>query len=226
MNGESPDSGSRSAVVTGGGGALAGAIGSALTGAGYQVALPQRDELDVRDGGSVSAYFADAGDFDLLINAAGVTRDRAIQRLDEKDWDCVLGVNLDGAFRCAKAALRGMLKRRRGHIVNISSFSALRPPVGQAAYAAAKAGLIGLTQALAVEAGSRGVRVNAVLPGFLATPMTAKLDAEVIARARAEHVLGRFNTPDEAARFIVALDAMSAVSGQVFQLDSRIARQL
>ncbi len=227
MNGEVPKSTIPGlAVVTGGGGALAGAIGDALGRAGHRVALPAHSELDVTQAESVKAYFAAIGEVDLLINAAGVTRDSVLQRLDEADWDTVLGVNLDGAFRCARAVLRGMLKRRDGHIINIASFSAKRPPPGQAAYAAAKAGLIGMTQALAAEAGSRGVRVNAVLPGFLETPMTAGLDAKVVKRALSDHVLGRFNTIDDAAKFIVALDAMKAVSGQVFQLDSRISRQL
>lgn len=227
MNGDESDSApARRAVVTGGAGALAGAIGEALGGAAYRVALPTRAELDVTCAESVKAYFAAVGEVDLLINAAGVTRDAALLRLDEADWDTVLGVNLDGAFRCARAVLRGMLKRRSGHIINIASFSAKRPPPGQAAYAAAKAGLFGMTQALAAEAGSRGVRVNAVLPGFLETPMTAKLDAKVVERALSDHLLGRFNTTAEAAKFIVALDGMSAVSGQVFQLDSRLSRQL
>lgn len=227
MNGEAPDSTATClAVVTGGGGSLAGAIGEALRGAGYRVALPVRSELDVTQAQSVKDFFADTGDVDLLINAAGVTRDSLMQRLDEADWDAVLGVNLDGAFRCARAVLRSMLKRRSGHIINIASFSAKRPPPGQAAYAAAKAGLFGMTQALAAEVGSRGVRVNALLPGFLQTPMTDRLDAKVVERALSDHVLGRFNTSADVANFIVALDRMNAVSGQIFQLDSRLSRQL
>jgi len=227
VNGEAPDSKMPGlAVVTGGSGALAGAIGEALSRTGRRVVLPAHGDLDVADAESVKYYFAAIGEVDLLINAAGVTRDSVLLRLNEADWDTVLGVNLDGAFRCARAVLRGMLKRRCGHIINIASFSAKRPPPGQAAYAAAKAGLFGMTQALAAEAGSRGVRVNAVLPGFLETPMTAGLDARVVERALGEHVLGRFNTVEDAAKFIVALDEMNAVSGQVFQLDSRISRQL
>jgi len=227
VSGEVPEpSAPAVAVVTGGGGALACAIGDALKRVGYRVELPLRRELDVADAGSVNAFFEGAGEVDLLINAAGVTRDSALQRLSEANWDSVTGVNLDGPFRCARAVLRGMLKRRKGHIINIASFSAKRPPSGQAAYAAAKAGLIGMTQALAAEAGSRGVRVNAVLPGFLETPMTAGLDVDVIKRALSQHVLGRFNTVEDVAKFIVTLDELRAVSGQVFQLDSRISRQL
>ena len=213
-------------VISGGQGDLALAIGEALRGAGRTVLLPGRAELDVSDPGSVKEFFAKCGEVDLLINAAGVTRDKPMARLASDDWDAVLETCLDGAFRCSRAVLRGMLKRRCGHILQIGSFSARRPPVGQAAYAAAKAGLIGLTQSLAAEAGGRGVRVNAILPGFLETRMTAELSDEVVERARGEHLLGRFNTPGDVAKFIVTLEELSAVSGQVFQLDSRLSRQL
>ena len=106
--------------------------------------------------------------------------------------------------------------------MNIGSYSALRPPPGQANYASAKAGLIGLTQSLAEEAGKRNVRVNCVLPGFLETKMTGYLDDNIIETARNAHTLGRFNTAADAARFVRFLDSMPAVSGQVFQLDSRL----
>ena len=223
---ESLRSGDGVVVISGGEGDLARALGEALHGAGRTVLSPGRDELDVSDQASVKQYFAEVGDVDLLVNAAGVTRDKSMARLSESDWDTVLGVNLDGAFRCSQAVLRGMLKRRCGHIVQIGSFSARRPPIGQAAYAAAKAGLVGLTQSLAAEVGGRGVRVNAVMPGFLETKMTAGLAPELVDRVRGEHVLGRFNTVGDVAKFIVTLDELSAVSGQVFQLDSRLSRQL
>ena len=223
---ESWRSGDGVVVISGGQGDLASAIGDALRGTGRTVLLPGRDDLDVSDPASVAEYFAACGEVDLLVNAAGVTRDMPITRLSEEDWDTVLGVNLDGAFRCSRAVLRGMLKRRCGHIVQIGSFSARRPPIGQAAYAAAKAGLVGLTQSLAAEVGGRGVRVNAVMPGFLETRMTAGMAKEAVDRVRGQHVLGRFNTTTDVAKFVITLDELSAVSGQVFQLDSRLSSQL
>ena len=116
-----------------------------------------------------------------------------------------------------------MLRARRGHIVFISSFSALHPPAGQAAYAAAKAGLIGLSKSLARELGPAGIRVNAILPGFLDTPMTAGLSAERREQVRRDHALGRFNDPEAVAAFLVHLhNHLPHTSGQVFQLDSRV----
>lgn len=213
-------------VVSGGEGDLAVAVGSALRAVGRTVFLPGRDELNVADPASVEEYFAGCGEVELLVNAAGLTRDQPVLRLSEADWDEVMGVNLDGAARCSRAVIRGMMGRRCGHIVHIGSFSARRPPVGQAAYAAAKAALVGLTQSLAAEVGGRGVRINAILPGFLETRMTAGLAEKVVDRVRREHVLGRFSTTEDVGKFIVALDQLSAVSGQVFQLDSRLSRQL
>ena len=136
-----------------------------------------------------------------------------------------MGVNLDGAFRCCRAALKLMVKQRAGHIVNIGSFSALSGPVGQANYASAKAGLIGLTQSLALEYGNRNVRCNCVLPGFLETKMTRGVLEKHRPQVLAAHSLGRLNTPADAARFIVQLDGFAHVSGQVFQLDSRVRAQ-
>lgn len=212
------------AVITGGRGDLAGALASALREAGYAVRNPGRDELDVTDADQVESYFGSIERVDLLINNAGIKRDTPMLRMTEADWDLVMEVNLKGAFLCAQAAVKGMSRRRSGHIVNVSSFSAIRPPVGQANYAAAKAGMIGLTKSLAAEFGRRGVRVNAVLPGYLETKMTADMAAETVDAIRAQHALGRFNTCADAARFMVFLDSLSAVSGQVFQLDSRVGR--
>ncbi len=209
------------ALITGGQGALASELNRQLSAAGYEVVAPGRGELDVTSPDSVADFIDGLGRVDLLVNNAGVTRDRSILKMSPSDWDEVLAVNAKGAFLCAKVVLRRMLKQHGGHIVNIGSYSALRPPHGQANYAAAKAAMVGLTQSLAAEAGGRGVRANCVLPGFLETPMTDKLGGEVKARALRTHLLGRFNTPLDAARFIVFLDSMDAVSGQVFQLDSR-----
>jgi len=212
------------AVITGGEGDLARALAECLAAAGYRVEAPGRDRLDVSDPDSVAAFFSGLEKVDLLVNNAGITRDASVGRMSESDWDEVLSVNLRGAFLCARAAIKTMFRRRCGHIVNIGSYSAVRPPAGQIGYASSKAGLVGLTQALAEEVGKRAVRVNCVLPGFLETRMTDRLKPERVEAVREDHVLGKFNTPGDAARFIVFLDSMENVSGQVFQLDSRLRR--
>jgi 3-oxoacyl-[acyl-carrier protein] reductase len=125
-------------------------------------------------------------------------------------------------MRCIREVLPGMLKQRDGHIINVSSFAARQGTLGQSAYVSAKAGVLGLTQALAREVGSRNVRVNSVLPGVLRTGMTEALPAARLDAMAAENVLGRLNRLDEVARFVVFLAGMQDVSGQVFQLDSRI----
>jgi 3-oxoacyl-[acyl-carrier protein] reductase len=160
----------------------------------------------------------------VLVNNAGITRDRLLLRMDEACWDEVITTNLASAFHLARAVLPGMLRQGRGHLVQIGSFSALRPPEGQSNYAAAKAALIGLTHSLAAEYGSGNIRANCILPGFLLTKMTAALPAEAIEQARQQHTLGRFNTPPDVARFLECLHHLPHVSGQVFQLDSRIRR--
>jgi 3-oxoacyl-[acyl-carrier protein] reductase len=139
-----------------------------------------------------------------------------------EDFSAVLDVNLSGAFRVARGALKRMSRQRVGHIVFIGSFSAFRGPAGQSNYAAAKAGLIALAQSLAREYGARNIRVNCVLPGFMETKMTSHLGDGLRAQFREEHMLGRFNTADEAARFVRFLHLeMPHTSGQVFSLDSR-----
>ncbi len=210
-------------VITGGKGALAQAIASEFSKARWSVEAPGRDELDVRNQKSVTDYLFHR-EIDLLICAAGITRDEPLVGLSELLWNEVIDTNLDGPARCVKAVVNGMMRRKRGHIVLISSFSAIHPPKGQTAYAASKAGLIGLSNALAKEFGPIGIRVNAVLPGFMETPMTRKLSTARIEEIRRDHVLGNFNTPDRVARFIRLLEEeMPYTSGQVFQLDSRVA---
>ncbi|MBI3191583.1 MAG: SDR family NAD(P)-dependent oxidoreductase [Pedosphaera parvula] len=173
---------------------------------------------------AVQALLARWSRVDVLINNAGLTADHLVGQMPEEDWDRVLAVNLKGAFLCSQAVPRTMIKQRDGQIINLSSFGARSGPKGQANYAAAKAGLLGLTQSLAREVGSRNVRVNAVLPGVLPTPMTAALPTGVMDEFAAANALGRINRVDEVARFIVFLAAMRNVSGQLFQLDSRIGR--
>ena len=173
---------------------------------------------------TVKQLLARWGRLDALINNAGLTADQPSWQISDEDWEKVLSVNLKGAFLCAQAAIRPMLKQRDGHIINLGSFSGRSGGRGQANYAAAKAGLLGLTAALAQEVGSRNVRVNTVLPGVLPTPMTAKLTEAQRAEFATANALGRLNSITEVARFIVFLAGMQNVSGQLFQLDSRVAR--
>ncbi|BCX47695.1 beta-ketoacyl-ACP reductase [Haloferula helveola] len=210
-------------LISGGRGDLAQAIARAFRDAGDEVLAPGRDELDVADPASVASYFAGIETPDLLISNAGLADNELLARCNEASWDRQLEVNLHGTFRCAKAAARAMLRKRTGHLIFISSHSALHPPVGQAAYAAAKAGLIGLAKSLAKELGPAGIRVNTVLPGFLETRMTAGLPESRRDEVRREHALGRFNDTESVAAFLVHLHRqLPYTSGQVFQLDSRI----
>lgn len=209
-------------VITGGEGGLGQALAAAFSAAGHEVAAPGRGELDVSDATAVKDYFRNR-ETGLLICNAGITRDALLAKTGEAEWDEVMAVNLRGAALCAGAASRGMIRARRGHIVFVSSYSAIHPPAGQAAYAAAKAGLIGLGKSLARELGPAGIRVNVILPGFLETKMTATLSEERKKAVRVEHVLGRFNTVEAVAHFLLTLHGkMPHTSGQVFQLDSRV----
>jgi 3-oxoacyl-[acyl-carrier protein] reductase len=188
------------------------------------VYAPGRKEMDVREEAQVEAYFSRLERLDVLIANAGVTRDGAVTGLAPDDFNEVVIVNLRGAFLCSRAALKLMLRQRSGHILFIGSRAARHGTRGQSAYAAAKAGLVGLAQSLAKEYGARNIRCNVVLPGFLETRMTAGLSAERRDEVRADHALGRFNTAGNAARFIAFLARLDHVSGQVFSLDSRLDR--
>lgn len=213
------------ALITGGGGDLAQALHHELAEQGYAVQAPDRTGLDVTSTASVDGFVSQMDRLDLLICNAGLCRDASIQKMEDEDFDLVLDTCLTGAFRATRAALKRMARQRQGHIVFIGSFSALRGPAGQANYAAAKAGLLALTQSLAVEYGACNIRVNCVLPGFMETRMTAGLREEQRAAFLASHALGRFNTPLDVARFIAHLDRfMPHTSGQIFNLDSRVHR--
>lgn len=211
------------AVITGGTGSLGSAIARALQEPGWDISAPGSTELDVRDEAAVRAYFQQR-QVDLLVCAAGITRDAPLARLAESAWDETWAVNFKGASLCADAVLPGMRMRKNGHLVFISSFSAINPPPGQVSYAASKAALLGLVRDLAERHGRDNIRVNAVLPGFMETRMTESVTERRREEVRAAHALGRFNTCDEAAGFIRFLHhAMPHTSGQVFQLDSRIS---
>lgn len=210
------------ALITGGGGDLASAIRAELENHRLVVHAPARRQLDVTDPRSVAAAFHALDRLDLLVSNAGLCVDRSIAVMTAAEFAMVLDVNLSGAFRAAREALKRMAKQRSGHVVFIGSFSAISGPAGQCNYAAAKAGLIALTQSLAREYGPRNIRVNCVLPGFLETRMTASLGEDLRRRFREAHTLGRFNTTIEVARFIRFLHLeMAHTSGQVFSLDSR-----
>lgn len=211
------------AIITGGEGGLGEAISTTLKSAGVDVLSPGRGDLNVADAASVKDYFHQSDDIDLLVCNAGATLDKPLARMSESDWDQVMQVNLKGAFLCAREVSRSMMKRRCGHIIFISSFSAIHPPAGQANYAAAKSALLGMMKSMAQELGARSVRVNAILPGFLETKMTENLSDEVKQAALEKHTLGRFNTPEAVAEFVAHLhQRMPHTSGQVFNLDSRI----
>ncbi|AFY62681.1 3-oxoacyl-[acyl-carrier-protein] reductase [Synechococcus sp. PCC 6312] len=159
------------------------------------------------------------GRVDILVNNAGITRDTLLLRMSLEDWQAVIDLNLTGVFLCTKAISRLMLKQRSGRIINIASVSGLMGNPGQANYSAAKAGVIGFTKTVAKEFASRGVTVNAVAPGFIATEMTQDLNAEEILKYIP---LGRFGQPAEVAGMVrfLALDSAAAyITGQVFNVD-------
>lgn len=169
----------------------------------------------------IKAANAEFGRADILVNNAGITRDNLILRMKDEDWDRVLGVNLKGAFNCTRAAARSMLKNRYGRIINISSVVALVGNSGQANYCAAKAGLIGLTKAMAKELGSRNITVNAVAPGFITTEMTAGLPDVVRETMLAQIPLKKFGEPEEVAELVafLASDAAGYITGQTIAVD-------
>lgn len=212
-------------LITGGRGDLGKAIHQELEAKGFRVFAPGRAELNVADPSSIAAYFASLPKLDLVVHCAGVLRDRRFAAMTEDDFETVLKVNLTGAFQVSQAALKSMAKQRHGHLLFIGSNSARWGAIGQANYAAAKAGIIGLTHSLAREYGPRNIRVNCILPGLLETKMTSHLSPEILEQIRASHTLGRFNTCDEVAKFVAFLEAnLPHTSGQIFQLDSRVNR--
>lgn len=171
--------------------------------------------------GLVTASIAAYGQIDILVNNAGITRDALLVRMSEDAWDAVIDTNLKGAWLCLKAVARPMMKQRSGAIVNVSSIMGLTGSAGQTNYSASKAGLIGLTKAAARELAPRGIRVNAVAPGWVETAMTADLTDEFKQQSLARIPLGRLGTPEDiaaAVRFLCGDDA-AYVTGQTLTVD-------
>jgi len=170
---------------------------------------------------AVDSVLAEFKKIDHLINNAGITRDNLLMRMKEDEWDAVLAVNLKGVFNFCKAAVRSMLGARGGRIVNVASVVGQMGNAGQTNYAAAKAGLIGFTKSLAREVASRGITVNAVAPGYIATPMTANLPEPVKKMFLDIIPLQRFGTPDEVASAVQFLcsDGAAYITGHVLQLN-------
>jgi 3-oxoacyl-[acyl-carrier protein] reductase len=165
------------------------------------------------------------GRLDIVVNNAGITRDNLALRMSSADWDAVLAVDLSAAFHICKAALRPLLRQRWGRIINVSSVAGVTGNPGQANYAAAKAGLIGLTKSLCREVGSRGITVNAVAPGFIATDMTSALGEGVLGAAVGSVPLGRLGTAEEVAAAIrfLALPEAAYITGCVLHVDGGLA---
>jgi 3-oxoacyl-[acyl-carrier protein] reductase len=164
---------------------------------------------------------AEFGSLDILVNNAGITRDNLLMRMSEEMWDDVINVNLKSCFNTVKAATRTMMKQRAGSIINITSVVGLKGNAGQANYAASKAGIIGITKSVALELGSRGIRSNAVAPGFIETEMTDALDEKTVQSWRDAIPLKRGGSPEDVANvcLFLASDMSAYVTGQTLQVD-------
>jgi 3-oxoacyl-[acyl-carrier protein] reductase len=195
--------------------AVAGELGDRATGVGCDVAVGEQVEA------AVSAAEAALGPISLLVNNAGLTRDNILLRLTDSDWDQVLDANLKGAFHTTRAVIKGMMKRRAGRIVNVSSIVGIIGNKGQSNYAASKAGLIGFTKSIAKEYASRGILVNCIAPGFIETDMTAALPEAAKATLLEGIALGRLGRPDDVAGAVLFLasDLAGYITGQVLVVD-------
>jgi 3-oxoacyl-[acyl-carrier protein] reductase len=233
----------KTAFVTGGTRGIGYAIARALYAAGASVAVVGRDQAraeaaaaelgeraagvacDVAQADQVETAIATAerglGPIDILVNNAGLTRDNILLRLTDADWNAVLDANLKGAFHTTRAVIKGMMKRRAGRIVNISSIVGLTGNKGQANYAASKAGLIGFTKSVAKEYASRGILANCVAPGFIETDMTAALPDQARATLLQDIALGRLGRPEDVAGAVLFLasDLAGYITGQVLVVD-------
>lgn len=235
------------ALITGAGRGIGRAIAIALAKEGAEVVInyngSEERAKEVKqtieeNGGKASMYKCNVSDFvaceamikdivkeyghlDILVNNAGITKDGLIMKMKEEDFDSVLNVNLKGTFNTIRHSARQMLKQRSGKIINISSVSGILGNVGQANYAASKAGVIGLTKTMARELGSRGITVNAIAPGFVDTEMTEVLSEEIRENACKQIILGRFGKPEDIANTAVFLasDKADYITGQVISVD-------
>jgi 3-oxoacyl-[acyl-carrier protein] reductase len=237
------DLGGKTAFVTGSTRGIGLAIAHALYGVGAKVAVVGRDAerarsvasdlgtratgvgCDVAQSDQVEAAIAAAeaalGPIDILVNNAGLTRDNILLRLSDDDWDTVLDANLKGAFHTTRATIKGMMKRRAGRIINITSIVGLTGNKGQANYAASKAGLIGFTKSIAKEYASRNILANCVAPGFIETDMTGSLPDAARATLLEEIALGRLGRPEDVAGTVLFLasDLAGYITGQVLVVD-------
>jgi 3-oxoacyl-[acyl-carrier protein] reductase len=228
----------KTALVTGGSRGIGKAIAAELAEAGatvvigYQSAAEEAEavasdiggravQADVSDPDEARRLVEETGDVDLLVNNAGITRDGLLMRMPDDDWRAVLDTNLGGVFHTCRAASRGMLRRRSGSIVNLSSVVGVHGNPGQTNYGAAKAGIIGFTKSLARELGSRGVRANVVAPGYIDTRLTQELPEELKQAMLQNTPLGRFGDPADVAgavRFLCS-DEASFITGEVLLVD-------
>jgi len=236
----------RTAFVTGASRGIGRAIALALSKEGARIVVasnePENNEkvageircgggealvvyLDLSSADSIKEAFGtalkEAGRVDILVNNAGITKDGLAMRMKPEDWDLVLGINLRGAFLAAQQALPGMVRERWGRIINIASVVGQAGNAGQANYVSSKAGIIGLTKALAQEVASRNITVNAVAPGFIETDITARLPQEVKDRMLATIALKRFGQPDDVAAAVkfLASDQAAYITGHVLNVN-------
>ena len=227
---------SRNVLITGGYRGIGLSIAQAFQEAGDSVVVVDRAgappegflgvTCEVTDTASVDAAFTEAeeklgGPIEVLVANAGITRDGLMMRMSDNDFDSVIDVNLGGAFRCARRASKGMIKRRKGRIVFISSVVGLYGSAGQTNYSASKSALIGLARSISRELGGRGITANLVAPGFIETAMTAELTDEIRKTYLAGIPAGRFASPDEVARVVrwIASEEAAYITGAVFPVD-------